>query len=98
MDHLTNRDRRWSHSGNEHFTGSVWNSRITEGEGGMTMIVVTHELHFAQEAADRVVFLQEGLIVEEGPPEKVLNDPDDERTRQFLRRFLTIPTAGGGSD
>jgi len=65
---------------------------------GATMIVVTHELHFAQEAADRVVFLQEGLIVEEGPPEKVLNDPDDERTRQFLRRFLTIPTAGGGSD
>jgi len=40
MDHLTNRDRRWSHSGNEHFTGSVWNSRITEGEGGMTMIAV----------------------------------------------------------
>jgi len=65
---------------------------------GATMIVVTHELHFAQEAADRVVFLQEGRIVEEGPPEKVLNDPDDERTRQFLRRFLTIPSAGGGSD
>jgi ABC-type histidine transport system ATPase subunit len=55
---------------------------------GATMIVVTHELHFAREAADRVVFLQEGRIVEEGPPEKVLNDPDDERTRQFLRRFL----------
>ena len=56
---------------------------------GATMIVVTHELHFAREAADRVVFLQEGQIVEEGPPEKVLNDPEDERTRQFLRRFLT---------
>jgi ABC-type histidine transport system ATPase subunit len=55
---------------------------------GATMIVVTHELHFAREAADRVVFLQEGRIVEEGPPEKVLNNPDDERTRQFLRRFL----------
>jgi ABC-type histidine transport system ATPase subunit len=55
---------------------------------GATMIVVTHELHFAREAADRVVFLQDGRIVEEGPPEKVLNDPADERTRQFLRRFL----------
>jgi ABC-type histidine transport system ATPase subunit len=55
---------------------------------GATMIVVTHELHFAREAADRVVFLQDGRIVEQGPPEKVLNNPDDERTRQFLRRFL----------
>ena len=55
---------------------------------GATMIVVTHELHFAREAADRVVFLQDGRIVEEGPPEKVLDNPDDERTRQFLRRFL----------
>jgi ABC-type histidine transport system ATPase subunit len=55
---------------------------------GATMIVVTHELHFAREAADRVVFLEEGRIVEEGPPEKLLNDPDHEQTRQFLRRFL----------
>ena len=56
---------------------------------GTTMIVVTHEMHFAREAADRVVFLQEGRVVEEGPPDKVLNDPDDERTKRFLRRFLT---------
>jgi ABC-type histidine transport system ATPase subunit len=56
---------------------------------GATMIVVTHELHFAREAADRVVFLQEGRIIEEGPPEKILNNPDDDRTRQFLRRFLS---------
>ncbi len=55
---------------------------------GATMIVVTHELHFAREAADRVVFLEEGGVAEEGPPEKMLHDPDDERTRQFLRRFL----------
>jgi ABC-type histidine transport system ATPase subunit len=60
---------------------------------GATMIVVTHELHFAREAADRVVFLEEGRIVEEGPPEKLLNDPDHERTRVFLRRFL----AGGAA-
>ncbi|RPH31609.1 MAG: hypothetical protein EHM90_07085, partial [Chloroflexi bacterium] len=55
---------------------------------GATMIVVTHELHFAREAADRVVFLEEGRVIEEGPPEKILNDPDDDRCRQFLRRFL----------
>jgi polar amino acid transport system ATP-binding protein len=60
---------------------------------GATMIVVTHELHFAREAADRVVFLEEGRMVEEGPPEKLLNDPDHERTRVFLRRFL----AGGAA-
>ncbi len=40
MEHLTSRDRSWSPSGNEHFTGSVWNSRVVEGEGGMTMIAV----------------------------------------------------------
>jgi ABC-type histidine transport system ATPase subunit len=55
---------------------------------GATMIVVTHELHFALEAADRVVFLEEGRVIEEGPPEKMLNDPDDDRCRLFLRRFL----------
>lgn len=55
---------------------------------GTTMIVVTHEMHFAREAADRVVFMEEGEIVEQGPPEQVLNSPTDERTKQFLRRFL----------
>jgi ABC-type polar amino acid transport system ATPase subunit len=56
--------------------------------GGTTMIVVTHELHFAREAADRVVFMEHGVIVEEGPPEQVLNDPRHEETTHFLRRFL----------
>jgi ABC-type polar amino acid transport system ATPase subunit len=55
---------------------------------GTTMIVVTHEMHFAREAADRVVFMEGGTIVEQGPPEKVLSEPKDERTQQFLRRFL----------
>jgi ABC-type polar amino acid transport system ATPase subunit len=61
---------------------------------GSTMIVVTHEMHFAREAADRVVFLEEGRIIEEGPPEKMLDNPDDDRTRQFLRRFLASPHPG----
>jgi ABC-type polar amino acid transport system ATPase subunit len=56
--------------------------------GGTTMIVVTHEMHFAQEAADRVVFMEGGTIVEQGPPEQVLNDPKHEATTHFLRRFL----------
>jgi ABC-type polar amino acid transport system ATPase subunit len=55
---------------------------------GTTMIVVTHEMHFAQEAADRVVFMEEGEILEEGPPEQVLDNPKNEATTRFLRRFL----------
>jgi ABC-type polar amino acid transport system ATPase subunit len=55
---------------------------------GSTMIVVSHEMAFAREAADRVVFLEEGVIVEEGPAHQVLDDPRDERTRRFLRRVL----------
>ena len=55
---------------------------------GTTMIVVTHEMHFAQEAADRVVFMEDGLIIEQGPPEQVLNNPRHEETTHFLRRFL----------
>ena len=56
--------------------------------GGTTMIVVTHEMHFAQEAADRVVFMEDGRVIEQGPPEQVLNDPRHEATTHFLRRFL----------
>jgi len=56
---------------------------------GTTMIVVTHELHFAHEAADRVVFLEDGVVVEEGPLEQMLDAPRKEGTKRFLRRFLT---------
>jgi polar amino acid transport system ATP-binding protein len=55
---------------------------------GVTMIVVTHEMHFAHEAADRILFMEDGVIVEQGPPEEVLDHPRDERTKRFLRRFL----------
>jgi len=60
---------------------------------GMTMVVVTHEMGFAREAADDVVFMDEGLIVEEGKPEKIFEDPTHERTRAFLRAILE-PRAG----
>jgi polar amino acid transport system permease protein len=54
-------------------------------EAGMTMIVVTHELRFAREVADRIVFMADGRIVEEGTPEEVLEHPREARTQQFLK-------------
>jgi ABC-type polar amino acid transport system ATPase subunit len=55
---------------------------------GTTMIVVTHEMHFAREAADRVVFMENGEVIEQGPPEQVLDNPRHAETTHFLRRFL----------
>jgi polar amino acid transport system ATP-binding protein len=55
---------------------------------GMTMIVVTHELGFAREVADRVIFMDDGVIVEEGPAAEVLENPKEERTKQFLGLVL----------
>ena len=57
---------------------------------GMTMLVVTHEMQFAREVGDRVVFMDEGRIVEEGVPADVLDRPREERTRRFLRRSLQL--------
>nr|WP_201738439.1 amino acid ABC transporter ATP-binding protein [Thermus thermamylovorans] len=56
--------------------------------GGMTMLVVTHEMGFAREVADRVVFMDGGQIVEEGRPEAIFTAPKEERTRSFLQRVL----------
>ena len=55
---------------------------------GMTMVVVTHEMGFAREVADRVIFMDGGIIVEEGKPEDVLVHPKEERTKAFLKRVL----------
>jgi len=55
---------------------------------GMTMIVVTHEMAFAREVADRVIFMDGGVIVEEGHPDRVIGDPQHRRTRTFLKRVL----------
>jgi ABC-type polar amino acid transport system ATPase subunit len=59
-------------------------------EAGMTMIVVTHEMQFAKEVGDRVVFMDEGRIVEQGRPTEILDNPKEERTRRFLRRSLQL--------
>ncbi|WP_449256523.1 amino acid ABC transporter ATP-binding protein [Bosea sp. (in: a-proteobacteria)] len=55
---------------------------------GLTMIVVTHEIQFAQSVADKVLFIDKGRIVEEGPPDAVIGNPREERTREFLKRLL----------
>jgi ABC-type polar amino acid transport system ATPase subunit len=68
--------------------GEVLNVMEELAHEGVTMIVVTHEMHFAREAADRVVFMEDGVIMEHGPPEQVLDNPQVEQTRNFLRRFL----------
>src|SRR5690606_26908008 len=63
----------------------VMRSLATEG---MTMMVVTHEMGFAREVADRVVFMDAGVVVEEGPPAAILTDPKHDRTRKFLSMIL----------
>ncbi len=55
---------------------------------GMTMMMATHEIGFAREIADRIVFIEEGKIVEQGTPDKILNNPEQKRTGEFLRKVL----------
>ena len=55
---------------------------------GMTMIVVTHEMGFAEEVADRVVFMADGVVVEEGPPAAIFTTPVEDRTQNFLARYI----------
>ena len=55
---------------------------------GMTMVVVTHEMGFAKEVADRVIFMDGGKIVEEGTPEEIFTAPKEQRTKEFLNKIL----------
>ena len=57
-------------------------------EEGMTMVVVTHEMGFAREVADRVIFMDDGKIIEEGTPDDIFNHPQSQRTRDFLSKVL----------
>jgi polar amino acid transport system ATP-binding protein len=57
-------------------------------EGGMTMILATHEMGFARDIAHRVCFLDQGVILEEGPPDRMFSEPENPRTRQFLQRII----------
>jgi polar amino acid transport system ATP-binding protein len=61
---------------------------------GMTMVIVTHEMGFAREAATRVLFLDHGRVVETGPPEQFFSNPETDRARQFIQRYAGETASG----
>lgn len=67
--------------------GEVLSVIKTIAQEGITMVIVTHEMSFAKEVSDRVLFMDGGIIVEEGSPLEIFNAPKEERTRQFLNRI-----------
>ena len=68
--------------------GEVLNVMKDLAKKGMTMVVVTHEIGFAREVGDRILFIDGGKILEEGTPEEVLNNPKNDRTKDFLSKVL----------
>ncbi|MEJ5230476.1 MAG: amino acid ABC transporter ATP-binding protein [Pseudothermotoga sp.] len=70
--------------------GEVLSVMIELAKSGMTMLVVTHELGFARTVADEIIFMENGVIVEQGPPSKIFTNPEKERTKQFLRRLTEL--------
>src|SRR5690606_7260807 len=68
--------------------GEVLSAMRQLAQEGMTMVIVTHEMGFARDVANRVVFMEGGYIVEEGPPQQVFTAPSNARTREFLSRVL----------
>jgi len=68
--------------------GEVLNVMKNLAKEGMTMIVVTHEMGFAKEVADRVLFMEEGIIYEDGTPDEIFNNPKEKRTQEFLSKVL----------
>ena len=68
--------------------GEVLKVMKTLAKEGTTMIVVTHEMTFAEEVSNHVIFMDNGVIIEEGRPQEIFHNPKEERTRQFLKRIL----------
>ena len=68
--------------------GEVLKAMKDLAKSGLTMIIVTHEMDFAKEVSDRVIFMEQGVIAEEGSPEQLFEHPTHERTKIFLQRFL----------
>ena len=68
--------------------GEVLNVIRELAEGGMTMLIATHEMSFARDIADRICFLDAGVILEQGPPQQILTAPTEQRTQQFLERII----------
>ena len=54
---------------------------------GLTMVIVTHEMGFARDVSDQVIFMSDGVITEQGTPQEIFNDPQEEKTKKFLRNF-----------
>lgn len=69
-------------------TGEVLDVMARLAKEGTTMVVVTHEMEFAREVASKIVFMEGGVIVEEGSPEEMFTNPKEERTRQFLKKYI----------
>lgn len=68
--------------------GEVLKTMKDLAKSGLTMIIVTHEMEFAKEVSDRVIFMDQGVIAEEGTPQQIFENPQQERTKVFLQRFL----------
>ena len=68
--------------------GEVLKTMQELSETGLTMIIVTHEMEFARDVSDRVIFMEKGVIAEQGSPEQIFENPKEERTKEFLKRFL----------
>lgn len=68
--------------------GEVLKTMQDLAKSGLTMIIVTHEMEFAKEVSDRVIFMDKGVIAEQGNPQEIFENPREERTREFLQRFL----------
>ena len=69
--------------------GEVLDTMTALAKEGLTMIVVTHEMAFARDVSSRVVFMDKGVITESGPADQIINNPENERTKEFLNRYLT---------
>ncbi|HEM4129619.1 TPA: amino acid ABC transporter ATP-binding protein [Streptococcus suis] len=68
--------------------GEVLKTMQDLAKSGLTMVIVTHEMEFARDVSDRVIFMDKGVIAEEGTPQQIFENPQEERTREFLQRFL----------
>ncbi|MGT2682474.1 amino acid ABC transporter ATP-binding protein [Streptococcus porci] len=68
--------------------GEVLKTMQDLAKSGLTMLIVTHEMEFAKEVSDHVIFMDKGLIAEQGTPEQIFENPQEERTKEFLKRFL----------
>lgn len=75
--------------------GEVLNVMKSLAKTGLTMLIVTHEMAFARDVSSRVLFMDKGYIIEDAPPEKFFTNPDNDRTREFLSRYINSDKGDG---